>query len=159
MKILLCLLFILSVYLPLSAQQIRKVKIGEVEEYIKKTDHPLVISFWATWCAPCVEEIPYLQESVKKAFAKKVELILISLDFASFYPKKVADFISKKKFKARFFWLDETNADEFCPRIDEKWSGSIPATLFINPQTNYRKFFETQLTPEQVEENIKLLTR
>ena len=108
---------------------------------------------------PVLKKFLICRSQLKKLPHKKVELILISLDFAKFYPKKVADFISKKKFKARFFWLDETNADEFCPRIDEKWSGSIPATLFVNPKNNYRKFFETQLTPAQVEENIKLLTQ
>ena len=49
-----------------SAQQVKGVKIGEIEEIIHKSDHPVVISFWATWCLPCIHEIPYLQETVKK---------------------------------------------------------------------------------------------
>ena len=49
-----------------SAQVVKKVQIRELEDYIKSSDHPLVVSFWATWCAPCIEEIPYLQDEIKK---------------------------------------------------------------------------------------------
>ena len=138
-------------------QALKKLKIGEVEEYIKKSDHPIVVSFWATWCAPCVEEIPWLQESVENHKKDSVELVLVSLDFATYYPKKITDFIKEKKFNATFFWLDETNADIFCPRIDARWDGTIPVTLLINNKTGYRKFVNRQLTDRQVEPEVKKL--
>ena len=139
------------------AQSVKKVKIEELAEYIRRSDHPLVVNFWATWCAPCVEEIPYFQSEVKKYAEQKVELILVSLDFPEAYPKQISAFIQKKKFEASFFWLNETNADHFCPQIDEKWSGSIPSTLFINNKTGYRKFFERQLTDRQLPGEVKAL--
>jgi thiol-disulfide isomerase/thioredoxin len=142
-----------------SGQELKKVKIGEVEEYIKKSDHPVLVSFWATWCAPCVEEIPWLQEAVEKYKNDSVELVLVSLDFASYFPKKIIDFIKEKKFKATFLWLDETNADIFCPRIDPKWDGTIPVTLLVNNKTGYRKFVNRQMTDRQVEPEVKKLIR
>jgi thiol-disulfide isomerase/thioredoxin len=138
-------------------QEVKKVKIAELQEYIQKSDHPLLVSFWATWCAPCVEEIPWLQEAVQKYRDEKVELILVSLDFATSYPKKVTDFVKQKNFKATFFWLNETNADDFCPKIDPRWEGSIPATLLINHKTGYRRFFDRQLTDRQAEPEVKKL--
>lgn len=135
-------------------QQLKKVKIGEVEEYIKKSDHPMMVSFWATWCGPCVEEIPWLMEAVEKHKNDSIELVLVSLDFGTYYPKKITDFIKEKKFKATFFWLDETNADIFCPRIDPKWDGTIPVTLLINNKTGYRKFMNRQMTDRQVEPEV-----
>lgn len=143
-----CFLLLTSVVF---CQEIKKVKITDVEEYINNSDHPVVISFWATWCAPCVEEIPYFIETVKKYNEQNVELILVSLDFASYYPKKILDFIKKKNFNATFLWLNETNADYFCPKVDPKWDGTIPSTLLVNGKNGYRKFFGRPMTDRQIE--------
>ena len=141
------------------AQSVKKVKIEELADYIAKSDRPLVVNFWATWCAPCVAEIPYFQEEVKKYAAQKAELVLVSLDFTDAYPSKISSFIKKKKYEASFFWLNETDADHFCPAIDKKWSGSIPSTLFINNKTGYRKFYERQLTHPQFVLNMQDLVK
>jgi len=137
------------------AQKVKKVQITEIEDIIQKTDHPVIISFWATWCAPCIQEIPYFQETVKRYEDSNVEFVLVSLDFKGSYPSGIESFLKKKNFQASFYWLNETNADYFCPKIDPKWDGSIPATLFVNNKTGYRKFFDRQLTPLQVEQEIK----
>lgn len=134
------------------------MKITDVEEYIKNSDHPIVVNFWATWCAPCVEEIPYFIQTVKNYNAQKVELILVSLDFSSSYPNKILDVIKKKNFDGTFYWLNETNADYFCPKVDAKWDGTIPSTLLVNNQTNYRKFFGRPMTDRQVELEVGRLT-
>ena len=65
----------------------------------------------------------------------------------------------KRKFTAPIKFLDETNADLFCPAVDENWSGAIPASLFINNKTGHRKFFEEQLTREQVDKEIRDMIR
>lgn len=130
-------------------QQVKKVKIEELAEYIRQSDHPLVVNFWATWCAPCLKEIPYFQEEVKKYAGQKAELILVSLDFPEAYPSRLTTFIKKQQYEASFYWLDETNADHFCPQIDPKWSGSIPSTLFVNNKSGHRRFVERQLTHPQ----------
>ncbi|MFL5748642.1 MAG: TlpA disulfide reductase family protein [Niastella sp.] len=132
-------------------QTIKKVKVTEVEEYIKNSDHPIVLNCWATWCAPCVGEIPYFMETIKKYSDQKVELVLMSLDFATAYPNKIVDLIKRKHFEATFLWLNETNADYFCPKIDPKWDGTLPSTLYIDPKTGYRKFFGRPMTDRQID--------
>lgn len=159
LKAILVAVFFLFFAVVSHSQEIKKVKITDVEEYIKKSDHPLVVSFWATWCAPCVQEIPWLQETVEKHASDKVEFVLVSLDFATYYPAKVTDFIKRKNFKATFFWLNETDADVFCPKIDSRWDGAIPATLLVNNKTGYKKFFGRQLTDRQVGPEIDLLVK
>jgi thiol-disulfide isomerase/thioredoxin len=139
------------------SQTIKKVKITEVEEYIKNSDHPMVVNCWATWCAPCIEEIPYFIETVKKYSDQKVELLLLSLDFPTSYPNKIQELIKKKKFEATFFWLNETNADYFCPKVDPKWDGTLPSTLLVNNKTGYRQFFGRPMTDRQVELEVKKL--
>jgi Thioredoxin domain-containing protein len=151
------LIGVLLVGMMAMGQELKRVKIEEVEEYIKNGRHPMLVSFWAIWCAPCVEEIPWLQEAVERHKADSVELVLVSLDFKTYYPNKILEFIKEKKFKATFFWLDETDADYFCPRIDKKWDGAIPVTLLVNNKTGYRKFVNRQMTDRQVGPEVKSL--
>jgi thiol-disulfide isomerase/thioredoxin len=149
------LLFLLTVML--HAQQIKKMKIDELQHYISQCDHPLIVNFWATFCGPCMREMPYFQTITEKYKNEKVELLLISLDLPSYYPAKISSFTKEKNITAQVVWLDETNADYFCPKIDKKWSGGIPSSLFINNKKNYSQFFERQLTDLQMEQEIKKL--
>lgn len=131
-------------------------KITDVEKYMNSgKDEVLVINFWATFCKPCVAEIPLFIEITNKYKDQRVKLLLVSLDLPSFYPKKIAAFAKKHQFNTNIVWLDETNADYFCPKIDIKWSGSIPATLILNPKTGYRKFFEEEIDKEVFEKEIQ----
>jgi thiol-disulfide isomerase/thioredoxin len=141
--------------LSVKTQIIPSWKITDVVNYYsQKTDSVYVINFWATWCKPCVEELPYLQSITKKYAAKKVKLLLVSLDLASFYPKKIRSFAKKKHINAGIVWLNETDADYFCNLIDKKWSGSIPATIIVNAATGYRQFYEQQFKPEEFEREL-----
>ena len=139
------------------AQTIPAYKIADVVKYYeKKNDSIYVINFWATFCKPCVEEIPYLISTSKK-YAKdnNIQLLLVSLDLPAFFPDRIATYAAKNNYDVPIVWLDETNADVFCPAIDSSWSGSIPATLIINNKTGYRKFFEEQMKPEEFEAELK----
>ena len=134
------------------SQEIRKVKITEVEKIIAESKTPLIINIWATWCKPCIEELPYFQEEIKKH--DSLQLLLVSLDFKEAFPDGNTKFMNKRKITAPVVWLDETNADYFCPKIDPKWSGAIPATLFINNKTGYRNFVEAQISREKLKKEI-----
>ena len=118
--------------LPVFGQEIKKIKITDLEKIIAESKTPLIINMWATWCKPCIEEIPYFLKEVEEHRKDSVQLLLVSLDFKEAFPKGISTFAAKRKFTALIVWLDETNADYFCPKIDPKWSGAIPATLFIN---------------------------
>lgn len=136
------------------SQEVKQVKATDLEKIIKESKTPLLINFWATWCVPCIEELPYFQEEVKKHQADSVKLLLVSLDLKDQFPTKLSAFAKKRKYTYPILWLNETNADYFCPKVDEKWSGSIPATLFINNKKGYRKFMEQQLTRAQLQKEI-----
>ncbi|HEY4111843.1 TlpA family protein disulfide reductase [Puia sp.] len=137
------------------APTVQKMKITDLENLIAHSDHPLVINFWATFCAPCNKEIPYFQSTVARYGDQRVELVLVSLDLPDYFPEKIASFVKSHDYNARIVWLNETDADYFCPKVDARWSGGIPCSLFMNNKTHYRRFFDRQLTEAQVEPEIK----
>jgi thiol-disulfide isomerase/thioredoxin len=156
MKRMLVSLLLATATLTAQSQQIPKWKITDVEKYMQGgKDEVLVINFWATFCKPCVAEIPSFIKITEQYKSDKVALLLVSLDLPSFYPARVASFAKKNKFTANIVWLDETNADYFCPKIDQRWSGSIPGTLFLNTKTGYRKFFEEEMDALTFEHELK----
>lgn len=124
-----------------------------VNSFSNKSDTVYVVNFWATFCKPCVGEIPYFINISKKY--KNVKLLLVSLDLPEYYPKTITTFASQHKFKTNLAWLSETNADIFCPMIDQAWSGAIPATIIVNGRKGYKKFFEDELSAEKFEEEIR----
>ncbi len=139
------------------SQQIPKWKITDVENYMAASkDEILVLNFWATFCKPCVAEIPSFIQITNQYKSQKVKLMLVSLDLPSYYPAKIATFAKKHQFNTNITWLAETNADYFCPKIDKSWSGSIPATLIINTKTGYRKFVEEEMDAATFEKELKI---
>lgn len=138
-----------------SAQTIPRWKISTLVEHIQSSRDPLIVTFWATYCLPCIKEIPYFQELTKKYELQGVRLLLVSLDFEESYPEKIKKFYTQMKLTAPVVWLDETNADEFCPLVDSQWSGVMPATLFINNDTGFRYFIQDEISRENLESTIR----
>ena len=135
---------------------IPKWKIEDVvRSYSAKNDTVYVVNFWATFCKPCIEEIPHFLRLAEKYKSQKVKLLLVSLDLPSNYPAKIAAFAKKNNYNTQIVWLNETNADHFCPMIDPKWSGAIPSTIIVNNSNGYRKFKEEEMSAEELETSLK----
>ena len=131
-------------------QQIKKYQLADLERRINNPDTVYIINFWAIWCGPCVEELPEFEKFFAATKNQKVKLLMVSLDFKDSYPKKISTFIKKRNYQFEVVWLNETNADYFVNRIEKKWSGSIPATLFIGREKNKRKFIERKITFDEL---------
>ena len=150
-------LFTLAVYFAAAQDKIAALKITELESYMAQNkDEVMVVNFWATFCKPCIAEIPVFIKVTDSLASQNVKLILVSLDMPSAYPNELTDFVKGKGYKTKIIWLNETDADYFCNRIDKSWSGAIPATLIINNKTGYRKFFEEEITSEKLSIEITL---
>lgn len=102
-----------------------------IRDYIK--EKPLVINFWASWCPPCKEEMPYFNE-IKNTYGDKVEVLMVNL----------TDGQRETREKARLY-IDKLNYD-FNILYDEDLDASkkyslnqIPRTLFVDKNGNVIK--------------------
>ncbi len=137
-------------------QNVKLLNINQLNERIKNgKDSTYVVNFWATWCAPCIKELPHFEKLGAEYKSEKVAVLLVSLDFKSKLESNVIPFVKRKNLKNEVFLLNESNPQEFIDRIDPSWSGSIPATLFI--KNDKRKFVESEFTYEQLLTEYKKL--
>lgn len=137
--------------LKVNAQNIPVYTADKLMERVSNNDTFYIVNFWATWCGPCVGELPEFAKMEQYYSGKPVKVLLVSMDFKEEYAKKVTAFIKKKKLQSEVVWLNETNANVFIPKIEPAWQGSIPATLMIYNKTSYRNFFEGTIKAERLE--------
>ena len=128
------------------------IKFEEYENIINQKDDVLyVVNFWATWCGPCVREIPdFMEVNNQLAARSDFKMLLISLDSKSDLSEEVLPFLIKNNITADVYLLDDNKRMNFwMPRVDRGWSGSIPATIFYKNKKKLH-FVEQQLHKDEL---------
>jgi len=138
------------------AQDVKVIKYPDLESMLSsKNDTVLIVNFWATWCAPCVKELPYFEKLQIKHAKEKVKVLLVSLDYHSVLGKKVKPFVAKTGIKsAGVFLLNETDANTWMGKVDPQWSGALPFTMIIKG-TKKQKGYERPFTLEELETELQ----
>lgn len=143
--------FLIAAFLTVSfcvanGQAAEMIKIGGLQRMIDEPSEKIkVINFWATWCAPCIKELPLFEQMTEQRQDVNVNLVSVDIDLDP-NPDKVHRFVARKKLKSQVFILDESDPNSWIDKIDKSWSGAIPATLVINTSNGKRKFVERELT-------------
>ncbi|RZL48572.1 MAG: redoxin domain-containing protein [Pedobacter sp.] len=136
-------IFILFFITNYANAQVKTLSLNELNQRITKgNDTTYVINFWATWCGPCVDELPSFEKLQLENKNKPFKVILMSLDFKSKLKSEVIPFVQKNKIQTEVYVIQETDQQAFIDHVDKKWSGTIPATLFFNNQKQIRLFYE-----------------
>jgi len=118
----------------------------------KKNDTTYVVNFWATWCIPCVKELPYFEELNAKYKDNKVKVLLVSLDMHKTIEAKLLPFIKSHQLKSEIVVLRDPDADTWIRKVDTSWTGALPATLIYNSEM--RKFYEKSFTYNELEKEV-----
>jgi peroxiredoxin len=86
----------------------------------------VLLDFWATWCAPCVAELPNVQAAYAKYHDRGFEVVGISLDETA---QPVVDFVQSRKIP----WRQIHNATCGTDLVEAYGVNNIPATFLIDP--------------------------
>jgi thiol-disulfide isomerase/thioredoxin len=128
-------------------QQIKKVD-TEWIKYMRQhpSDTLYIVNFWATWCKPCVAEMPIFDSLANLLAHEKIKVILVSNDMKKDFETRLENFISDHHIHQEVVWMNETNADKWISETNNSWSGAIPATWFICPSRKVNEFHEGELS-------------
>lgn len=108
-------------------------------------DTVFVVNFWATWCKPCVAELPWFEKVHATMHTDRpVKVLLLSLDVIK-EAEKVERFLRTKGITAEAAILNERKPHLWIDRVDSTWSGAIPATLVVHA-SGRRAFYEREFT-------------
>ncbi len=118
----------------------------------ESNDTTYIFNFWATYCSPCIKELPYFQQIGKEFENRNLKIVLISLDFKSQIKTKLTSFIKSKKIQLPVVVLSDPDANSWIDKVDSSWSGAIPATLIVKGKD--REFYEKSFEYDE----LKLLT-
>jgi thiol-disulfide isomerase/thioredoxin len=141
--IIFCILLIISINC--SAQHIQVIKFNELKQRVfNQSDTTYVVNFFASWCAPCLKEIPAFLQLIDSSQNSKTKVLLVSVDFKTDAKKNLEPIINKYQLPP-IYLLDEPNGNIWINEIDDNWSGAIPATLIVK-KNKKRKFIVTSLT-------------
>jgi thiol-disulfide isomerase/thioredoxin len=163
-KLLLLLVFVgVSVQVNAQAKPYARSKDGvtvytynfaQLEEKLhKQGDSIYVVNFWATWCGPCVKEMPHFEAIGAKYKSQNVKVLLVSLDMHKQVEAGLLPFIKKKKLQSEVIHLHEPDANAWISKVDPEWSGALPATVIYT--RNKRQFYERTFTEAELENEIK----
>ena len=141
------------------SEKVKLIKFDDLRKMINHvSDTTLVVHFWATWCKPCVEELPNLEKLSREYAPKKIRFVMVSMDFPKDITEKVIPFVTKNNINSEIVLLNEPDYNAWIDDVDKEWSGTIPATLILNLTMRKRIFFEGQANLDKFIEELKEMT-
>jgi thiol-disulfide isomerase/thioredoxin len=153
--ILLLSFFLFAFYCNAQGQKIKSYSADDLLQRVSNKDTVYIVNFWATWCIPCVKELPSFNMVHDLYKGKPVKVLLVSFDFKEQYPAKLQAWVSKKKLHPEVVWFSETNPNEYIPKIAPEWEGGLPATLMINNKTGEHKLKSEEISTDELKEWIE----
>lgn len=159
---LVAVLLVVSVSLFGKATKAEKVKVlnfDQLNPYLnQKNDTIYLVNFWATWCTPCVAELPAIGEVEKKYAGKKLKVLLVSLDLPGQLESRLIPFVEARKIRSEVVLLNDPNQNRWIDLVDKNWSGEIPFTVMYgrNFRESYSKSFTFNTLDSIINRKIKL---
>lgn len=119
-----------------ASQSIEKYRSFDVfeEEVLQQPagDTVYLINFWATWCGPCVKELPYFASLPTTIAGRPIKVVLVSLDFERQLDKKFYPWLELHPQPYEVVLLLDPKANTWIDKVDRDWSGAIPFSYIFH---------------------------
>jgi thiol-disulfide isomerase/thioredoxin len=147
---------LLSLFFINGIPQVPAVNFEQLEPRLSTTSDSLyVVNFWATWCVPCIKELPEFEKINELYQDKKVKVLLVSLDNPRHLESRLLPFIAEHGLKSEIVLLDDPRSNRWIPLVDDSWSGAIPATIIFTRDS--RAFYQQTFTYEELESAVNTM--
>ncbi|MCS7209795.1 MAG: TlpA family protein disulfide reductase [Fimbriimonadales bacterium] len=118
----------------------------------------VVVNFWATWCAPCMEELPDLARFYRNYRRQGVVMIGVSFDDESSADKTVPPALRKHRVTYPVVVVKQ-DYDEFASQFDEAWAGEVPRFYLYDRNGKRVKAWSGKTSYAKLEREVKPLLR
>jgi len=116
-----------------SAQSVAVLDFPAFEERLHRSNDTLyVYNFWATWCKPCIKELPYFTQLDSMYADKRVQVEFVSLDVVKQLDVAVKPMVKRFLPGQKVLLLDAPKYNEWIDKVSPDWSGALPTTLIVN---------------------------
>jgi len=114
----------------IQAQSVKIIVYKELDQRISKaSDSIRVYNIWASWCRPCIMELPHFKEAQKQLQDQPVKFYFITMDVPDKI-EKAKDILKQKGFEGSHFLLNEST-NYWIEQMDPNWAGDIPYTVLV----------------------------
>jgi thiol-disulfide isomerase/thioredoxin len=124
---------------------------GQPQQLSQWKDRPLVVNFWATWCAPCVDEMPELSALQQQVAARQIQILGIGIDS----PSNIADFGAKYKISYPLYAAGVSGTE--LSRQFGNQAGGLPFTVLIDREGKVKKTYLGRLKMDQLRQDLASL--
>jgi thiol-disulfide isomerase/thioredoxin len=112
---------------------LEKLSVDAIKALRKNTTgKTLLVNFWATWCAPCVEEFPDLQNTWRMYRKRPFELVTVSVNYPD-EEKAVRTFLESQHASTKNYLPSTMDPSELVQAFDPDWSGGVPYSVIVAP--------------------------
>lgn len=135
---------------------IQNINLKQIEALLsEKRQGLIIINLWATWCPPCVAELPYFENIYKNYPRDKVHIYLINIEGKESKEKVLEPFLKKNPLPCPVYLLEDGTPEELEKVLKTEISGALPITLFYNSDGKLIKKFEESITEEKIKSILK----
>jgi peroxiredoxin len=110
----------------------------------------VVVNFWATWCPPCVKEMPVFVELYRTYASKGVRLVSVSVDHPDTLVDRVQPFVKTHALPFPVYVLSDRSPDNVDKALGVDWGGAVPATFVFDAAGRLKKAWFEDITAREV---------